>query len=647
MGILSSHFHRLVTGLSRLSRYEWAFAGGMLVPLGCLHLILKAKRIDRFIKIENPFQFIDIYSSDILVYLTLLFAGLTLFMLVKLDAKRFVLVALQVFMLIFTFIEVSSHNYFMITGFSLDYQLLKYTIQNFNELTSVMGSESDSSNLGILATAIAIVAFLPWLTVYSVKLLYPIASNAGEKQDRVLPLYTLGIAVFLVVCQLVPALFRAAPGSTQNLVYLVVESMFRTNAVGQGPESEKLRPVTDSKLLKRAYSRSKNLVFIIFESTRAGVTSLEKPSLGTTPFLKEMAQKSLVARNAYAHVSRTSKSLVPIHCSIEPRPSMQILEAEENGIPAKCLPALLAEQGYDTAYFQTAWEFFENRPELVKNMGFKEFYPGDDLPKEGFQETNYFGFEDKILLKPSREWLQKRAGGRKKNPFMVTYLTNTPHHQYIVPYRHKRQPYSEVEDFNRYLNTINYTDSVVRDLVQQYIDLGLYQDTIFVIMADHGEAFWEHDYFGHSNVVYNECMHIPLLIHDPQRFKHGREIERPINQADIMPTVVDMLGYRIANNGYRGVNMLKPRKDYKLFMDCWHERKCAGYVDDGHYKYIHHFEEKPDEVFNMKSDPLEKKNIISEFSQDQVRAMKQNTLDWYKSIENLYSRWDKEKPVAQ
>jgi hypothetical protein len=77
------------------------------------------------------------------------------------------------------------------------------------------------------------------------------------------------------------------------------------------------------------------------------------------------------------------------------------------------------EQRYSTAFFQSSTENFEN---LVENFGYAEYYPLEALDEdyiEGFERSNYFGYEDDIMLRPSKEWLRKQ----RAHPFMVTYFT--------------------------------------------------------------------------------------------------------------------------------------------------------------------------------------------------------------------------------
>ena len=107
----------------------------------------------------------------------------------------------------------------------------------------------------------------------------------------------------------------------------------------------------------------------------------------------------------------------------------------------------------------------------------------DEEHKEKFEWSNYFGYEDDILLKPSEEWLKERGDG---GPFLVKYLTGTGHHDYRVRSRYGREYFSEDHLLDAYLNCLRYQDFFVRNVIEQYKELGLYENTIFVLYGDHG-----------------------------------------------------------------------------------------------------------------------------------------------------------------
>ncbi len=232
------------------------------------------------------------------------------------------------------------------------------------------------------------------------------------------------------------------------------------------------------------------------------------------------------------------------------------------------------------------------------NRGYEAFYPVETMDKGGFEKANYFGYEDDVMLEPSENWLEERSDDE---PFLATYETITPHHDYLAPDRYGIKGFAEKEGQNRYLNSVRYVDFFVKNLIEQYKELGLYDDTIFVFYGDHGEAFGEHGRYQHDNVPYEEGLRIPLLILDPGRRQDGRRVGAPVNQLDVLPTVLDLLGYGVTGGEYPGSSLLgPPPEDRTLRAACWYERECLVSVK-GDEKFIYHYGDRPDELFDVSS----------------------------------------------
>jgi arylsulfatase A-like enzyme len=77
-----------------------------------------------------------------------------------------------------------------------------------------------------------------------------------------------------------------------------------------------------------------------------------------------------------------------------------------------------------------------------------------------------------------------------------------------------------------------------------------------VILGDHGEGFGEHGLKQHDNTIYDEGLHIPFLIHDPRR-PESRRIEAPVTELDVLPTMADLLGFRIRAASIRHLHTLR------------------------------------------------------------------------------------------
>ena len=228
-------------------------------------------------------------------------------------------------------------------------------------------------------------------------------------------------------------------------------------------------------------------------------------------------------------------------------------------------------------FFQAPKEHFESRRGLVTNFGFEHFYPGDTMPSHGFEKVNYFGFEDNIVLESSRRWVRSHRNG----PFFAVYLTHTPHHWYGAPRRYGyiefRAAHSSLypkERHNDYLNSVRYVDFFIKNVFYQYKRLGVYEDSIFLILGDHGEAFGEHGRNHHDAVPYEEVLKVPLIIHDPQRFQNGIRIEGPVSLLDLPASIADLLGYAIDDGQLAGTSMFALPRKRTLMMSCFEERTC-------------------------------------------------------------------------
>jgi arylsulfatase A-like enzyme len=95
-----------------------------------------------------------------------------------------------------------------------------------------------------------------------------------------------------------------------------------------------------------------------------------------------------------------------------------------------------------------------------------------------------------------------------------------------------------------YDNGIAYMDKCIGDLFEMLKSMDLFDNSLIIITADHGEEFQEHGYMLHSNpYYYEEIMHVPLIVKLPKSDnKEGKVISSLVESIDIMPTTLDLLG---------------------------------------------------------------------------------------------------------
>ncbi|MFU8807293.1 MAG: LTA synthase family protein, partial [Bradymonadaceae bacterium] len=373
---------------------------------------------------------IDLYKSELLFHLGFAFVGLGLLALTRrLLVRRGLLVALQLFAGAVVIVEISAHQFYVSTGSTLDSYLIAFSLSQFEETRAVIASEVPFTSMIFLVGSILFLLAVPWA------LLGLKRKTAGDepltmRKRSALICYIVGLLLFLAAA--LPPIQEPyasfARTSAVNVTVSFAEMMgeFEVTEGGRMPLTNVRLEYGDEGV------PSKNVAFIILESTRARSVSVYNEELNTTPLLVELARESLVAERAYAVVPHTSKALVALLCGIEPRLNMPITESLPNALPARCLADLLDEQGYASAFFQSATEHFEGRRQLVQNMGYEFFQPLNEMESKGFEKANYFGYEDDIMLGPSKDWLESVEG----RPFFATYLTLTPHHDYLAPRRY-------------------------------------------------------------------------------------------------------------------------------------------------------------------------------------------------------------------
>ena len=93
-----------------------------------------------------------------------------------------------------------------------------------------------------------------------------------------------------------------------------------------------------------------------------------------------------------------------------------------------------------------------------------------------------------------------------------------------------------------YDSCISYLDARIGRLLGALRRRGVLQDTIVIVTSDHGEAFGEHELFGHGGSLYEDRIRVPLTIVAPGQVPAGRVVERPVSLRDVPATILGLLG---------------------------------------------------------------------------------------------------------
>jgi len=369
-----------------------------------------------------------------------------------------------------------------------------------------------------------------------------------------------------------------------------------TPAPGSGPPPTRLSP---------------NVVLVTMDTTRADHFSLYGYGRDTTPYLTEFAKGATVFTQAWAASDFTLPSHASIFTGVYPswhgaRPfgaQPLAIRALDGKLPT--LAGILDQRGYRTLAVAANTLFLSAKWGL--NRGFQAYDVKVPVPVmysdlrrrvsgllDHFMTTAscdaaYLG-SAKINQEVFRLLEQSSSGG----PFLLFVNYMDAHLPYgIAPEAfQKRFPaqgrsptsFAEMErdviglkrpirDEERaalssdYDRGIAYEDSSLSVLFDWLRQKGLYDDTLIIVTSDHGEAFGEHSLVGHGALVYENEVHIPLVIKYPRQ-KDGRLIAAPVSHVDLLPTILDCLGFR-APEHLQGQSLLSEglRQDRKLFTE--------------------------------------------------------------------------------
>ena len=622
-------------------RRDWVYLLSLLVPFVVYNLFLKATSVLSQPGEHGVFRILDLMQSDIFFNLGYALLWIGLFAVApKGLLRRVVVVLFHAVVILVLLVTTSAHQYFQETGTTLDYDIIALQLPKFDEIKPMLAHGVPLLAWVLLAAALLYAILGPFVVARAVQRRGGAQTSPAETDATsflvpvglLLLAFGFGFLSLLVGYSPTEAGTSFARAPFVNVVLTgAEEAVAKEGSSDNGPSVE--HPAAGANLVPTVRTQKRNVVLIHLESTRPQSVTPYNKGLETTPFLDELSKESLLVERAYTTVPHTSKASVSVNCGISPHLVQRTAEAEPGGIPAPCLADLLNEQGYKTVLFQSSTKGFDDFGDLAENFGYEEYYSLESMDTEGFERSNYFGYEDDIMLKPSEEWLKERGD----EPFMAEYLLGTGHHDYKPPTHYGLKDFSEDDKLDRYLNCLRYQDFFLRNLMDQYKELGRYEDTIFVIFGDHGEGFGEHGRYAHDDNPYEEALRVPLLIHAPGWFESGERVEGPSNHTDVLPTVLDLLGYEVKYGEYPGYSLLRAiPEDRTLMFSCLNEDKCQASIE-GTKKYIHHYGDRPDEFFDLSEDPLEKRNLAGERSEE-IKERRDELVAWRSHTNAMYRR---------
>ena len=381
--------------------------------------------------------------------------------------------------------------------------------------------------------------------------------------------------------------------------------------------------------------RPPNVVFIVLESVAARWTSLHNPLYATTPTLQTESAHGAVADNFYAHIGRSSNSMVAMLLSVYPKLDFRELTVQYPDLPGTSLATMFRSRGYRTTFVtpsDMAWAGWRG---FLEGHGFEDVLDYRDLACP--EMLSSWGVEDRCMV----DKIVDLIAGAGTHPFFVTAWTTQTHHPYepspgVLPLNLLREPTPDEWDLGRYLNVVHETDRQLARVFEAVRRAGLEQDTLIVVTGDHGQAFgYPHEGYGQGQTVYEEDVHVPLLVWYPRRYKAAARVPVVGSHVDLAPTIADLVGLPAALE-WQGRSLFDESHPARAYFYVAQDHFRLA-VREANWKYIYSVHDGREELYDLQADPLEQRNVAAQHP-DRCDRLRQRLAAWTEANRRQYER---------
>jgi len=385
----------------------------------------------------------------------------------------------------------------------------------------------------------------------------------------------------------------------------------------------------------------RNIVLITVDCLRADHMGCYNYRRNTSPYLDDIANKGIFFKNAYANGPNTRHSVPSFLTSTYPLLFLQEVKSDRLHKGRKTIAEILKKRGYTTLAihsnpyiskfygYDKGFDYFndflsgqvedEKKVNIIHRIisetikGIKALTTGN-LPHEKGEEINKQVFQwIKNIQTPFFLWIH----------YMDVHMPYVPHNRFLKEigvknYSNIRKVWmgkkiddikmrdkikdKEIKDYiNLYDGCIRYIDMVIKKLITKLEKD--FENTIFIITADHGEEFREHGQLSHLEKLYNELLHIPLIFYGKDIDK--KTVEKPVSLISMAPTLLDLLGFK-KYELFQGKTFFDS-EEY-IISEAWKEGRITAYTDK-ETKLI--LKKGKNELYDLKKDPFEKQNVFN------------------------------------
>ncbi|HET9957837.1 MAG TPA: sulfatase, partial [Polyangiaceae bacterium] len=286
-----------------------------------------------------------------------------------------------------------------------------------------------------------------------------------------------------------------------------------------------------------------NVIWYVVDSLRFDHLKTYGYPFETAPALSEFAAESLVFESAFSQSSTTALSIPSMLSGRNPEQMLFDAGGFPRARPGQFyVQSVFGRNGFLTGLIINDWTR-QNLPGIQH-----EFQRVLSAPPE----HNWRSADHAVLQLIDFITVAKS----ERRPFFAVLHVDDVHHPYLSAQGKAVQSFPAPGEVGRYDSGIAVFDQSFRIAIEYLKRSGLWDDTVIIVTADHGEEFGEHGGTVHSRTCYSEVTHVPLVMRVPR--VSARRIKSTVALIDIVPTLLELLDRREEGGALEGQSLLIP-----------------------------------------------------------------------------------------
>lgn len=391
----------------------------------------------------------------------------------------------------------------------------------------------------------------------------------------------------------------------------------------------------------------KHVILLTIDTLRADFVSCYNAQNSRTPNIDSIAEEGIRFENAMVTSPWTLPSFASLFTGLSPDVHMTTKVNHRLPDSLTTIAEVMRNNGYLTASIGLNKVLTGN---YGTQQGFRQrcFYPksgrGESYAAQLLRKMFSKRFAEKgtttELTDHTIDWLQ----AHKDNDFFLWLHYYDPHLPYSPPQKYlpslklEQNIGNALDEDERisirsgtlvpdaverewirqlYIGEIHYVDDNVGRVVQALRDLGIYEDCLLIVLSDHGEEFWEHQGFAHGHTLYQELLHVPLIIKLPGYSHAQKTVRERVSLESIMPTLVelcelqtqtDLLKPSLASRWQDGKSRAGDEIIFATGMLFYEEQRAVLFDD---FKYIQYMISDKELAYDLAADPFEERSVAA------------------------------------